>query len=56
MSPVECPCVLTHYGCVSQVKQKAACLLEMTTFLRKRMEDDDVVHHEIERVFHELVR
>lgn len=39
-----------------KVKQKAACLLEMTTFLRKRMEDDDVVHHEIERVFHELVR
>ncbi|XP_034352806.1 cilia- and flagella-associated protein 43 isoform X1 [Arvicanthis niloticus] len=39
-----------------KVKQKAACLLEMTTFLRKRMEDDDAVHHEIERVFHELVR
>ncbi|XP_028632191.1 cilia- and flagella-associated protein 43 [Grammomys surdaster] len=39
-----------------KVKQKAACLLEMTTFLRKRMEDDDAVHHEIEQVFHELVR
>ncbi|XP_006526595.1 cilia- and flagella-associated protein 43 isoform X2 [Mus musculus] len=39
-----------------KVKQKAACLLEMTTFLRKRMEEDDVVHHEIEKVFHELIR
>ncbi|XP_021007063.1 cilia- and flagella-associated protein 43 [Mus caroli] len=39
-----------------KVKQKAACLLEMTTFLRKRMEEDDAVHHEIEKVFHELIR
>ncbi|KAL1789130.1 cilia-and flagella-associated protein 43 [Sigmodon hispidus] len=39
-----------------KVKQKAAGLQEMTTFLRKRLEDDEAVQHEIERVFHELLR
>lgn len=53
---VKCSRVVTGCGCISQVKQKAACLLEMTTFLRKRMEEDDIVHHEIEKVFHELIR
>ncbi|XP_036027893.1 cilia- and flagella-associated protein 43 isoform X3 [Onychomys torridus] len=39
-----------------KVKQKAAGLQEMTTFLRKRMEDDEAVQREIERVFQELLR
>uniref|UniRef100_A0A8C2LW88 Cilia- and flagella-associated protein 43 n=1 Tax=Cricetulus griseus TaxID=10029 RepID=A0A8C2LW88_CRIGR len=39
-----------------RVKQKAAGLQEMTSFLRKRLEDDEVVQHEIERVFQELLR
>ncbi|MEJ1276273.1 hypothetical protein NN561_007177 [Cricetulus griseus] len=39
-----------------KVKQKAAGLQEMTSFLRKRLEDDEVVQHEIERVFQELLR
>ncbi|XP_029425529.1 cilia- and flagella-associated protein 43 isoform X6 [Nannospalax galili] len=39
-----------------KVKQKAAGLMEMTAFLRRRLEDDETVQHEIERVFHELIR
>ncbi|XP_021086318.2 cilia- and flagella-associated protein 43 isoform X2 [Mesocricetus auratus] len=39
-----------------KVKQKAAGLQEMMTFLRKRLEDDEAVQREIERVFHELLR
>uniref|UniRef100_A0A8C5LP26 Cilia- and flagella-associated protein 43 n=1 Tax=Jaculus jaculus TaxID=51337 RepID=A0A8C5LP26_JACJA len=39
-----------------KVKQKSASLLEMTAFLRKRVDDDETVQHEIERVFHELLR
>ncbi|KAK7810853.1 hypothetical protein U0070_013507 [Myodes glareolus] len=39
-----------------KVKQKAAGLQEMTTFLRKRVEDDEAVQHEIEKVFQELLR
>ncbi|XP_028730485.1 cilia- and flagella-associated protein 43 [Peromyscus leucopus] len=39
-----------------KVKQKAAGLQEMTTFLRKRLEDDEAVQREIERVFQELLR
>nr|XP_021495905.1 cilia- and flagella-associated protein 43 [Meriones unguiculatus] len=39
-----------------KVKQKAASLLEMMTFLRKRVEEDEAVQHEIERVLHELLR
>lgn len=38
-----------------QVKQKAAGLVEMMAFLRKRTEDDDHVQREIEKVFHELL-
>ncbi|XP_033617136.1 cilia- and flagella-associated protein 43 [Fukomys damarensis] len=37
-----------------KVKQKAAGLVEMTAFLRKRLEDDEKVQQEIEKVFHEL--
>ncbi|XP_057635892.1 cilia- and flagella-associated protein 43 [Chionomys nivalis] len=39
-----------------KVKQKAAGLQEMTTFLRRRVEDDEAVQHEIEKVFQELLR
>ncbi|CAH6943316.1 Cfap43 [Phodopus roborovskii] len=58
------PSVWEHF-CISRrakveneykVKQKAAGLQEMMTFLRKRLEDDEAVQHEIERVFHELIR
>ncbi|XP_048192304.1 cilia- and flagella-associated protein 43 [Perognathus longimembris pacificus] len=38
-----------------KVKQKAIGLTEMGTFLRKRIEDDENVQHEIERVLHELI-
>lgn len=38
-----------------QVKQKAAGLVEMMAFLRKRVEDDEHVQREIEKVFHELL-
>ncbi|KAM7330332.1 hypothetical protein ACRRTK_011945 [Alexandromys fortis] len=39
-----------------KVKQKAAGLQEMTTFLRRRVEDDEAVQHEIEKVSQELLR
>ncbi|XP_038173912.1 cilia- and flagella-associated protein 43 [Arvicola amphibius] len=39
-----------------KVKQKAAGVQEMTTFLRRRVEDDEAVQHEIEKVFQELLR
>ncbi|XP_064229968.1 cilia- and flagella-associated protein 43 isoform X3 [Aotus nancymaae] len=38
-----------------KVKQKAAGLLEMAAFLQKRVEEDEKVQQEIERVFHELI-
>ncbi|XP_040110308.1 cilia- and flagella-associated protein 43 isoform X2 [Oryx dammah] len=38
-----------------KVKQKAAGLIEMVAFLRRRTEDDEKVQHEIEKVFHELI-
>ncbi|XP_057592496.1 cilia- and flagella-associated protein 43 [Hippopotamus amphibius kiboko] len=38
-----------------KVKQKAAGLMEMVAFLRRRTEDDEKVQHEIEKVFHELI-
>ncbi|KAM6182221.1 cilia- and flagella-associated protein 43 [Erethizon dorsatum] len=38
-----------------KVKQKAMGLLEMTAFLRKRIEDDEKVQQDIEKVFHELI-
>ena len=38
-----------------QVKQKAAGLMEMVAFLRRRTEDDERVQQEIEKVLHELV-
>ncbi|KAM4852370.1 cilia- and flagella-associated protein 43 isoform 2-T2 [Thomomys bottae] len=38
-----------------KVKQKAIGLTEMGTFLRKRIEDDENVQHEIERVSRELI-
>ncbi|XP_004402070.1 PREDICTED: WD repeat-containing protein 96-like, partial [Odobenus rosmarus divergens] len=38
-----------------KVKQKAAGLMEMMAFLRRRTEDDDKLKQEIEKVFHELV-
>ncbi|XP_040128666.2 cilia- and flagella-associated protein 43 isoform X6 [Ictidomys tridecemlineatus] len=38
-----------------KVKQKAAGLVEMMAFLRKRVEDDEHVQREIEKVFHELL-
>uniref|UniRef100_A0A8C2UMZ9 Cilia- and flagella-associated protein 43 n=2 Tax=Chinchilla lanigera TaxID=34839 RepID=A0A8C2UMZ9_CHILA len=38
-----------------KVKQKATGLVEMTAFLRKRVEDDEKVQQEIEKVFHELI-
>uniref|UniRef100_G1SVP3 Cilia- and flagella-associated protein 43 n=1 Tax=Oryctolagus cuniculus TaxID=9986 RepID=G1SVP3_RABIT len=38
-----------------KVKQKAAGLVEMAAFLRRRVEDDERVQQDIERVFHELV-
>lgn len=38
-----------------QVKQKAAGLVEMAAFLRKRVEDDEKVQQDIERVFQELI-
>ncbi|KAL2769304.1 cilia- and flagella-associated protein 43, partial [Daubentonia madagascariensis] len=38
-----------------KVKQKAAGLMEMVAFLRKRVEEDEKVQQEIERVFHELI-
>ncbi|KAL0616465.1 Cilia- and flagella-associated protein 43 [Plecturocebus cupreus] len=38
-----------------KVKQKAAGLLEMAAFLQKRIEEDEKVQQEIERVFHELI-
>ncbi|XP_054949334.1 cilia- and flagella-associated protein 43 isoform X12 [Pan paniscus] len=38
-----------------KVKQKAADLLEMATFLQKRVEEEEKVQQEIERVFHELI-
>ncbi|VCX19821.1 unnamed protein product, partial [Gulo gulo] len=36
-----------------KVKQKAAGLMEMITFLRRRTEDDEKLQQEIEKVFHE---
>ncbi|XP_007938212.1 cilia- and flagella-associated protein 43 [Orycteropus afer afer] len=39
----------------SEVKQKAAGLMEMMAFLRKRIEDDEKVQQSIEKVFHELI-
>lgn len=36
-----------------QVKQKAAGLMEMITFLRRRTEDDEKLQQEIEKVLHE---
>ncbi|XP_023571341.1 cilia- and flagella-associated protein 43 isoform X2 [Octodon degus] len=38
-----------------KVKQKATGLVEMTAFLRKRVEDDEKVQQEIEKVFRELI-
>lgn len=38
-----------------QVKQKAAGLVEMMSYLRKRVDEDEKVQEEIERVSHELV-
>ncbi|XP_027452366.2 cilia- and flagella-associated protein 43 isoform X3 [Zalophus californianus] len=38
-----------------KVKQKAAGLMEMMAFLRRRTEDDDKLKQEIEKVFHELM-
>ncbi|MBZ3873071.1 Cilia- and flagella-associated protein 43 [Sciurus carolinensis] len=38
-----------------KVKQKATGLVEMMAFLRKRVEDDEQVQREIEKVFRELV-
>ncbi|XP_008588224.1 PREDICTED: WD repeat-containing protein 96-like isoform X1 [Galeopterus variegatus] len=38
-----------------KVKQKAAGLMEMMAFLRKRVEEDEQVQQEIEKVFQELV-
>lgn len=38
-----------------QVKQKAAGLMEMSAFLQRRVEDDEKVQQEIEKVFHELI-
>ncbi|XP_040848093.1 cilia- and flagella-associated protein 43 [Ochotona curzoniae] len=38
-----------------KVKQKAAGLVEMAAFLRKRVEDDEKVQQDIERVFQELI-
>uniref|UniRef100_A0A8C5UTN9 Cilia- and flagella-associated protein 43 n=1 Tax=Microcebus murinus TaxID=30608 RepID=A0A8C5UTN9_MICMU len=38
-----------------KVKQKAAGLVEMVAFLRKRVEEDEKVQQEIEKVFHELI-
>ncbi|EPY82615.1 hypothetical protein CB1_000642071 [Camelus ferus] len=38
-----------------KVKQKAAGLMEMAAFLRRRTDDDEKVQHEIEKVFHELI-
>ncbi|XP_054975154.1 cilia- and flagella-associated protein 43 [Sorex araneus] len=38
-----------------KVKQKAAGLVEMTAFLRKRTEEDEKVQQDIEKVFHELI-
>ncbi|XP_012517094.1 PREDICTED: cilia- and flagella-associated protein 43 [Propithecus coquereli] len=38
-----------------KVKQKAAGLMEMVAFLRKRVEEDEKVQQEIEKVFHELI-
>ncbi|XP_053439138.1 cilia- and flagella-associated protein 43 [Nycticebus coucang] len=38
-----------------KVKQKAAGLMEMTSFLRKRVEEDESVQQEIEKVYHELI-
>ncbi|XP_075389575.1 cilia- and flagella-associated protein 43 [Tenrec ecaudatus] len=38
-----------------KVKQKGAGLMEMLTFLRKRIEDDEKVQKNIEKVFRELV-
>ncbi|XP_046507412.1 cilia- and flagella-associated protein 43 isoform X4 [Equus quagga] len=38
-----------------KVKQKAAGLMEMVAFVRRRTEDDEKVQREIEKVFHELI-
>ncbi|XP_019491832.1 PREDICTED: cilia- and flagella-associated protein 43 [Hipposideros armiger] len=38
-----------------KVKQKAAGLVEMVTFLRRRVEEDEKVQEEIEKVFQELI-
>uniref|UniRef100_A0A7N5KCK2 Cilia- and flagella-associated protein 43 n=1 Tax=Ailuropoda melanoleuca TaxID=9646 RepID=A0A7N5KCK2_AILME len=38
-----------------KVKQKAAGLMEMMAFLRRRTEDDEKLQQEIEKVFHELM-
>ncbi|XP_055976813.1 cilia- and flagella-associated protein 43 [Sorex fumeus] len=38
-----------------KVKQKAAGLVEMTAFLRKRTEEDEKVQQDIEKVYHELI-
>ncbi|ELK04977.1 hypothetical protein PAL_GLEAN10014217 [Pteropus alecto] len=38
-----------------KVKQKAAGLMEMVAFLRRRVEEDEQVQQDIEKAFHELV-
>ncbi|XP_006880238.1 PREDICTED: WD repeat-containing protein 96 [Elephantulus edwardii] len=38
-----------------KVKQKAAGLVEMLAFVRKRVEEDEKVQQNIEKVFHELI-
>lgn len=38
-----------------QVKQKAAGLMEMMAFLRRRTEEDEKLQQEIEKVFHERI-
>ncbi|KAM5271833.1 cilia- and flagella-associated protein 43 [Ctenodactylus gundi] len=57
------PSVWSHF-CITRrakvenehkVKQKAAGLMEMTAFLRKRVEEDEKVQQEIERVLQELI-
>uniref|UniRef100_H0UV81 Cilia- and flagella-associated protein 43 n=1 Tax=Cavia porcellus TaxID=10141 RepID=H0UV81_CAVPO len=57
------PAVWDHF-CVTRrakveneykVKQKATGLTEMVAFLRRRVEDDEKVQQEIEKVFHELI-
>lgn len=38
-----------------QVKQKAAGLMEMVAFLRRRVEEDEQVQQDIDKAFRELV-